>query len=71
MNSNMGTTDRTIRILAAIAIAGLYFTDQINDVAAVLFLVLAAFLFFTAYTSICPLYLLFGFSTKKKSLLPK
>jgi hypothetical protein len=71
MKSNMGTTDRTIRILAALALAGLYFSNQMSGLAAVIILVFAAVLFLTSYTGFCPLYLPFGWSTKKKSPLLK
>ncbi|MFY7998007.1 MAG: YgaP family membrane protein [Candidatus Kapaibacteriota bacterium] len=67
----MGTTDRTIRILAAIAIFGLYFFNQISGIAAIILLVIAGILFLTGYTSFCPIYSFFGLSTKKNSLLPK
>lgn len=66
MKPNMGTIDKAIRILAAIIIVVLYFTNQITGTAAIILLALAAIFILTSFLSFCPLYLPFGFSTKKK-----
>lgn len=50
----------------AIAIGVLYFTEQINGTAAIILLILAAVLILTSLISVCPLYLPFGLSTRKK-----
>lgn len=62
----MGTTDKVIRILVAIIIAGLYFSNQITGTVAIVLLALAGIFIATSFISFCPLYLPFGFSTKKK-----
>ncbi len=62
----MGTTDKVIRILVAIIIAGLYFSNQITGTVAIVLLALAGVFIATSFMSFCPLYLPFGFSTKKK-----
>jgi hypothetical protein len=41
MKANMGTTDKVIRILVAIIIAGLYFSNQITGTVAIVLLALA------------------------------
>lgn len=61
----MGTTDQIIRILVALVIAGLYFTNQITGTAAIILLILAVVFILTSFMSFCPLYLPFGLSTRK------
>lgn len=67
MKANMGSIDKVIRIVLALAIAALYFTGQINGVAATILLVLAGIFILTSFVGVCPLYLPFGISTKKKT----
>ena len=66
MKQNMGTTDKVVRILVAIAIAVLYFTNQISGTVGIVLLVLAGVFILTSLVSFCPLYLPFGISTRKK-----
>lgn len=66
MKANMGSTDKIIRILAAIIIAVLYFTNQITGTAAIILLVLGGVFILTSLISFCPLYLPFGISTRPK-----
>ncbi len=66
MKPNMGTVDKVVRILVAIVIAGLYFTNQISVTVAIVLLVVAAVIILTSFISFCPLYLPFGISTRKK-----
>ena len=66
MKPNMGTSDKVVRILVAIVIAGLYFANIISDTLAIILLVLAGVFILTSFMSFCPLYLPFGISTRKK-----
>lgn len=66
MKANMGSTDKIIRILAAVLIAVLYFTNQISGTAAIILLVLGGVFILTSLISFCPLYLPFGLSTRPK-----
>ena len=66
MKQNMGNVDKIVRIVAAIIIAALYFTNQITGTAAIILLVLAGIFIVTSFVSFCPLYLPFGISTKPK-----
>jgi len=66
MKANMGSTDKIIRILAAVLIAILYFTNQISGTTAIILLVLAGVFILTSLISFCPLYLPFGISTRPK-----
>ena len=66
MKKNMGSVDKTVRILVAIIIAGLYFGNQISGTIATILLVLAGVFILTSFVSYCPLYSPFGLSTCKK-----
>jgi len=66
MKQNMGTTDKVIRLLAAIVIAGLYYANIISGTLAIILLVFAGVFILTSFISFCPLYLPFGISTAKK-----
>ena len=66
MKANMGTIDKVARISVAIIIAILYFTQQITGITAFALLILAGIFIATSFISFCPLYLPFGFSTKRK-----
>lgn len=67
LNKNMGTADRLIRTLVAIAIAILYYTGVISGTLALVLGILAIIFLATSFFSFCPLYLPFGLSTKKNS----
>ncbi|WP_395625560.1 DUF2892 domain-containing protein [Daejeonella sp.] len=67
MKANMGSTDKIIRILAAVLIAVLYFTNQIEGMTATILLIIAGVFILTSFISVCPLYIPFGISTKPKS----
>ncbi len=67
MKPNMGTADKVVRILLAIVIVSLYFTNIISGTLAIVLLVLAGIVILTSFISFCPLYLPFGISTRKKS----
>lgn len=66
MKKNMGTTDRIIRILAAVVIAALYFMHLISGTLAIVLLIVAGIFILTSFVSFCPLYLPFGISTRSK-----
>ncbi|WP_158975337.1 DUF2892 domain-containing protein [Cellulophaga sp. L1A9] len=63
MKKNMGTTDKTIRILLAALIAVLYFTNVVTGTLGIILLVLAGVFVVTSLVSFCPLYPLLGFSS--------
>lgn len=66
MNTNMGLIDRLVRAAFAAIVAVLFFTGQITGVAAIVLGVLAVVFLATSAFAVCPLYLPFGISTKKK-----
>lgn len=66
MKPNMGSMDRTIRIIAAVAIAALYFANVITGTLGIVLLLLAAVFLITGFVSFCPLYAPFKISTRKE-----
>ena len=66
MKTNMGSVDRIIRIILAVVIAVLYFTKQITGTGAIILGVLAIIFVLTSLIGVCPLYMPFKISTKKK-----
>jgi hypothetical protein len=66
MKKNMGTIDKVIRILVAIAFVILYFANVVTGVWGIIMLVIAAVFVITSIIGICPAYLPFGISTCKK-----
>lgn len=67
MKKNMGTLDRIIRVSLVILIAVLYFTNVISGTWAIILGVVAVIFLLTSLIGVCPLYMPFGISTRKKS----
>ena len=69
MKKNMGKLDRIIRIVLALAMAILYFSNIITGVLGIVLLIVACVFALTSLVSFCPLYTLIGLNTyesKKK-----
>ena len=66
MKKNMGTIDRVGRIVIAVLLAVLYFTNVISGTLGIILLLLAVVFVATSLLGFCPLYLPFGLSTGKK-----
>lgn len=66
MKKNMGTVDRTLRIVVAIAVAALYFTGRISGTLAIVLGCFAAVFVLTSFVGTCPLYIPLGLSTRKE-----
>lgn len=66
MKKNMGNIDKIIRILVAIVIAVLFFTNVISGTLGIVLLVLAGVFVLTSVISFCPLYTLVGINTCPK-----
>jgi len=66
MKKNMGTIDRVIRILVAVVVVILYFTNVISGTLGIILLAVAAVFVVTSIVSICPLYMLLGLNSRKK-----
>ena len=65
MKQNMGNADRIIRVVLAVAVAILYFTNLISGTAAIILGILAIVFLLTSVVGFCPLYAPFKLSTKK------
>jgi len=66
MKKNVGTIDKVIRILIAVVIAILYFTNVISGMLGIILLVLAVVFVLTSLISFCPIWLALGINTGKK-----
>jgi len=71
MTKNMGTADRVVRTLIAVAIAVLYFTGKISGTVAILLGIVAVAFLVTSLVGWCPSYLPFGLSTRKGGAAPE
>lgn len=63
MKKNMGTVDRVVRVIIALAVGVLIVTGQLTGILAIILGVLAVVFAATSVISFCPLYTLFGIST--------
>lgn len=61
----MGSADRIIRVVLAVAVAVLYFTGLISGTVAIILGILAIVFLLTSVVGFCPLYLPLKLSTKK------
>ncbi len=62
----MGTTDKVIRILIALAVVVLFVAKIITGTLAIVLLAFSAIFVLTSLISFCPLYLPFGINTECK-----
>lgn len=63
MKRNMGNADKAIRVLVAVVIGLLYYTNVISGTVAIVLLVLGSIFVLTSILGFCPIYSLFGFNT--------
>jgi hypothetical protein len=66
MKKNMGTLDRGLRLVAALVLVALYFTNTISGTVGYISLVVAPVFALTSVVSFCPAYTLLGMNTCKK-----
>jgi len=67
MAKNMGSVDRIIRAVLAVAVAVLYFTGIISGTVAIILGILAIVFLLTSSVGFCPLYAAFKLSTAGKN----
>ncbi|MBL8006503.1 MAG: DUF2892 domain-containing protein [Ignavibacteria bacterium] len=65
MKKNMGTADKTIRIILAVLFAVLYFTGTVSGLLGIILLVFGIVFLITSFVSFCPLYTVAGINTSK------
>lgn len=68
MSTNVSGLDRVIRVVIAIAAVAIAFAVGASSVLGIILFVVAAIMLVTAATGFCPLYRLFGLSTKKAAV---
>lgn len=66
MKTNMGKVDRSIRILVAVAIAALYYSNIITGTLGIGLLIVAVAFVITSFVGFCPLYFPFGIATHRR-----
>jgi hypothetical protein len=66
MKKNMGSTDKTIRVIIALVFAVLFFTKTVQGTFGYILLAVAIVFLLTSLVGFCPLYALFGISSCKK-----
>ena len=65
MKANMGFADKMVRISIATLVVVAYFMELISGTTALVLGILAAVFLLTSLINFCPLYSVFGISTKK------
>ena len=67
MKANIGLVDRLVRVGLVALVAVLFFTGQLSTAAAIVLGVLAVVFLLTSVVGVCPLYLPFGISTRRRA----
>lgn len=65
MKKNMGPADRTIRVLLALIFGYLVIKGQVSGTLAFIISIVTIAFIITAFVGWCPVYVPFGFSTRK------
>ncbi|MEP7318127.1 MAG: DUF2892 domain-containing protein [Panacibacter sp.] len=68
MKKNMGTADQLIRIVVAILLDVLYFTQTVPGTAGFVLMIAGGVLLATALINFCPVYALLGINTCKANV---
>ena len=66
MKENMSNIDRIVRILIAVVAAVLYYNGTLTGTIGIVAVVIAVIFVLTSLINTCPLYSIFGISTRKK-----
>lgn len=66
MNKNIGTIDKTIRIIAAVIISMVYMSGKMPATFGFILLAIGGILLLTAIVDFCPIYKLLKFKGTKK-----
>jgi len=67
MKKNVNSIDKIVRVLLAVILGFLIFSNQVTGALAIIFAVLAVILLVTSFLSFCPIYAMLNLSTLKKS----
>lgn len=63
MKKNMGSIDRILRVIIAIAVFALYFSGIISGTLGIILITLSSVFLLTSLIGFCPLYAPFGINT--------
>lgn len=66
MKSNVSNLDRIVRVLIAVVVGILYYTNVISGTLAIVLGIVAVIFLATSLINFCPLYGVLGISTRKK-----
>lgn len=66
MKTNIGSTDKLIRLLLAIVLILLFYFEVLTDTLGIIALIVALVLTVTSLINFCPIYSLFKVNTAKK-----
>lgn len=67
MKKNMGSIDKSIRLIIAVVLVALYFSGLATGIWGIVGLVVAAVMGLTSVVNFCPLYVVFGINTAPKT----
>lgn len=67
MKKNIGSIDKSIRLIIAVVLVASYFAGLVTGSWGILALVVAAVMALTSLVNFCPLYGLFGINTARKT----
>lgn len=65
MKNNLSNLDRILRILSFIAVLILFITNVLTGALALILLIATSILMLTALINFCPIYAIFGISTRR------
>lgn len=68
MKKNIGIADKIVRIVIAIVLIVLFFTDIISGTLGIVALAFAGIMLATAFVNFCGLYVPFGINTCKRKI---
>ena len=60
MKKNVGNIDKIIRVILALVVGALYFTETVTGGAGITLVVAGVVLLATTFMSFCPIYAIFG-----------
>lgn len=69
MKANIGSVDKTVRILLAVAVLVLYLTNIISGTLAIILFAAAVILLITVFINFCPVWHFLGISTRKREYI--
>lgn len=63
MKNNIGSTDRALRLMAALLLVTLFVTNVVTGIVGIVITVAGVILFATSIVGFCPIYGLFGITS--------